>query len=184
MCWSFAATSVNLMRDVISHPAHALAVWIRWISPAAGNRSNQRMLRGTRAKIRSQVANMCWYEVSDRLTINSTVRLTGSIYLVAAIQWSAYDRNAIQTLYSFTPKSAVVGKDHHKGTYLIEIGENNDVSGARNESAALGEHCTSTHKGKSGNNARLRSFLRLISSSQSLFVGIWARSLTERSPCR
>lgn len=58
MCWSLGATSVKMIRDATSDPAHCLAVALKLLSPDSGNLSNHKMARGTRESIRSQDRNV------------------------------------------------------------------------------------------------------------------------------
>lgn len=72
MCSFLGATSVNISRDAVSSPAHAIAVSLRFFSPTSGNRSSQSTAFGIRAKIRSHVryvvGSICKLSVSSPKT--------------------------------------------------------------------------------------------------------------------
>lgn len=58
ICWFLGATSVKIMRDSTSGPAHCLAVALKLPSPGSGNRSNHKTARGARESIRNQDRNV------------------------------------------------------------------------------------------------------------------------------
>lgn len=55
MCWCLGATSVKTMREAMDSPAQSVAMRFRFCSPRSGKRRSQRMARGMRARMRSQV---------------------------------------------------------------------------------------------------------------------------------